>query len=92
RTARTFGGAPPGPDGTLAGQLGAARAAALNALARRPGAGTLDVAAELGVAASTASEHIAHLRRAGLVGTVRAGGRARHTPTPLGWHLLDHFL
>lgn len=92
RTARTFWGGAPGPDGTLAGQLGAARAAALRALAQRPGCGTLDLAAELGVAPSTASEHVAHLRRAGLATTVREGGRARHAPAPLGWHLLDHFL
>ena len=78
-----------GPDGRLAGPVGAHRAAVLRILVARPGLGTGEVAVALGVAPSTASAHVARLRRAGLVMTVRSARTARHELTPLGWHLLD---
>ncbi|MDG4797899.1 DUF5937 family protein [Micromonospora sp. WMMD1082] len=78
-----------GPDGRLAGPVGVPRATVLRALADRPGLGTGEVAGVLGVAPSTASAHLARLRRAGLVSTVRSARRARHELTPLGWQLLD---
>jgi DNA-binding transcriptional ArsR family regulator len=92
RTARTFWSDPRGFDGRLAGMIGAQRAAVLRILADRPGCGTGDLAAALGVAPSTASAHVGYLRRAGLATTVREARRALHEPTPLGWQLLDTFV
>jgi len=89
RTARSFWRDPRGFDGCLAGMIGAQRAAVLRILADRPGCGTGDLAAALGVAPSTASAHVGYLRRAGLATTVREARRALHEPTPLGWQLLD---
>ncbi|MEV6815692.1 DUF5937 family protein [Micromonospora sp. NPDC051296] len=78
-----------GPDGRLAGPVGVHRAVLLRTLAARPGLGTGEIAAALGVAPSTASAHVARLRRDGLVMTVRSARNARHELTPLGWQLLD---
>jgi DNA-binding transcriptional ArsR family regulator len=78
-----------GPDGRLAGPVGPHRAVVLRVLADRSGLGTGELAAALGVAPSTASAHVARLRRAGLVITARSARRARHELTPLGWQLLD---
>ncbi|MBE1583787.1 DUF5937 family protein [Nonomuraea angiospora] len=77
------------PDGRLAGAIGERRAAVLRALADRPGCGTTDLAAALDVTPATASTHVANLRRAGLVVTIRVARTARHELTPLGRHLLD---
>ncbi|GIF75115.1 ArsR/SmtB family transcription factor [Asanoa siamensis] len=92
RTAAAFWRDPRADGGRLADPIGRHRAAVLRVLATRPGCGTGEVAAALGIAPSTASAHVAHLRRAGLVTTTRAARRARHEPTPLGWQLLDTFI
>ncbi|MCP2321699.1 DNA-binding transcriptional ArsR family regulator [Hamadaea flava] len=78
-------------DGRLAGPVGEPRARILRLLAERP-LGTGELAAELGVAPSTASEHLAGLRRAGLVVTTRSGRDASHQPTALAWSLLDVYI
>jgi len=96
RTAREFWsfssrGESASSDGRLAGPLGESRARVLRLLAERP-RGTVELAAALGVAASTASEQLAGLRRAGLVATTRAGRDSRHAPTALAWSLLDAYL
>ncbi|MDG4823175.1 DUF5937 family protein [Asanoa sp. WMMD1127] len=92
RTAGAFWRNPGDPGGRLADPIGARRAAVLRTIATRPGCGTGDLAAALGVAPSTASAQVAHLRRAGLVVTVREARRARHEPSPLGWQLLETFI
>jgi DNA-binding MarR family transcriptional regulator len=76
-------------EGQLSDVLGARRAAGLRMLAARPGCGTGELAAALGVTPATASTQVASLRRAGLVTTTRVARTARHELTPLAWHLLD---
>ncbi|MBL1075700.1 winged helix-turn-helix transcriptional regulator [Nocardia sp. 2] len=70
----------------LSALLGATRAAVLEAIA--DGGSTTEVALRLGVSPSSASEHAAVLRRAGLVISVRARNQVRHHLTPLGIALL----
>ena len=77
----------PGPD-TLAALVGPSRARALRAIG--DGCRTGELALRLGVSASTASEHAATLRNAGLLRTHRDGRAVRHTLTSLGAHLLDY--
>jgi hypothetical protein len=74
------------PD-TLAALVGPARARVLRMLGS--GCGTDELAARLGVSPSTASEHAAILRNAGLLATRRQGRAVRHVLTGLGARLLD---
>jgi len=70
--------------------LGRTRTAVLAATADRPkGRSTAEVAARVGVAAGTASEHLTVLRGAGLVASARHGHRMVHVVTPEGQRLLD---
>lgn len=66
----------------LAALLGPTRAAVLVLLAAPHSTG--DVAAELGLAAGTASHHLTTLRNAGLATADRAGRRLLYQRTPLG--------
>ena len=66
--------------------LGRGRARALRAV--QGTATTTDLARRLKVGASTASEHAAALRAAGLVTTYRTGRNVHHTVTDLGRRLL----
>ncbi|NUP23006.1 MAG: winged helix-turn-helix transcriptional regulator [Streptomyces sp.] len=70
----------------LAPLLGHTRAAVLQAL-QEP-CTTTELARCAGVSLSSASEHAAVLRRAGLVASTRERHRMHHSLTPLGSHLL----
>jgi DNA-binding transcriptional ArsR family regulator len=76
------------PVGTapLAALLGSTRAAALTLLTRQRT--TTDLATELSIAKSSASEHAKALRAARLITTERSGKAVRHSCTPLGLDLL----
>jgi DNA-binding transcriptional ArsR family regulator len=50
---------------------------------------TTSLADQLGLPVSGASQHVSVLRDAGLVSTVRRGGRTAHAATPLGRRLLS---
>ncbi|MFJ5265299.1 helix-turn-helix domain-containing protein [Streptomyces sp. NPDC088387] len=75
-----------GADVPLATLLGRTRAAVLRAVA--PGATTGELARATGVSASSASQHAAALRGAGLVVSHRHAASVLHTLTPLGAALL----
>ena len=75
------------PSDALSALLGAGRARALRAVGS--GASTSELAARLGVKPSTASEHAAAIRAAGLIITVREGQSVRHMLTDLGSGLLN---
>ncbi|WP_308799021.1 ArsR/SmtB family transcription factor [Agromyces silvae] len=66
----------------LAALVGPARAAIL--LAGHEPRTTSEVAADGGLAVSTASHHLTVLRNAGLMQSTRDGARVRHVRTPLG--------
>ncbi|WP_419994106.1 winged helix-turn-helix domain-containing protein [Streptomyces boninensis] len=70
----------------LTALLGHTRAVVLHSL-REP-CSNADLASRAGVAPSSASEHAAVLRRAGLVVTTRQRNRVHHALTPLGTALL----
>lgn len=70
----------------LSALLGATRAAVLEAIA--DGGSTTDLAQRLGISPSSASEHAAVLRGAGLVVSARSRNQVRHRLTPLGAALL----
>lgn len=70
----------------LAPLLGHTRAAVLQALGGDPT--TTELARRAGVSLSSASEHAAVLRGAGLVSSVRQSNAVRHALTPLGSALL----
>ncbi|WP_246235178.1 ArsR/SmtB family transcription factor [Streptomyces boluensis] len=78
---------PVAPCGRLAPLLGHTRAAVLQTLLEPRT--TSELAEFAGVSLSSASEHAAVLRRAGLVNSTRDRHRVRHTLTPLGIDLLD---
>lgn len=78
--------APTAPGGRLAPLLGHTRAAVLQTLLEPRT--TSELAQYAGVSLSSASEHAAVLRRAGLVISTRDRHRVRHTLTPLGVDLL----
>ncbi|TCB98311.1 transcriptional regulator [Micromonospora zingiberis] len=84
--------APPGSPTTgpdpLAQLLGATRAAVLRRLAEPGRHTTTTLGRQVGISVSSASEHAAALRAAGLVGSERVGGAKVHRLTPLGVHLL----
>ncbi|MEU8825734.1 ArsR family transcriptional regulator [Streptomyces sp. NPDC048636] len=70
----------------LAALLGSTRAATLTLLTRQRT--TTDLATELSIAKSSASEHTKALRAARLITTERDGKAVRHSCTPLGLDLL----
>ncbi|MGW7338246.1 MarR family transcriptional regulator [Streptomyces sp. NPDC054808] len=74
----------------LASLLGRTRAAVLSAIAENPGCSTKELAALLGIAPPSASEHATTLREARLIDTVRDRNTVLHSPTALGITLLDH--
>jgi DNA-binding transcriptional ArsR family regulator len=74
------------PPSDLAGLIGNTRAAVLQAL--RTPRSTRELAAAVGASDSSASEHAAALRRAGLVQTDRCGRSVSHSLTTLGRSLL----
>lgn len=76
----------PRTDEGLAPLLGHTRAAVLQALGGDPN--TTELARRAGVSLSSASEHVAVLRDAGLVSSVRQSNAVRHALTPLGSALL----
>jgi DNA-binding transcriptional ArsR family regulator len=76
-----------GPDG-LDRLVGRTRAAALRALAGSGSHTTSTLARTTGISLSSASEHTAALRAAGLVTSRREGGAMVHRVTPLGHRLL----
>ncbi|WP_204291318.1 ArsR/SmtB family transcription factor [Micromonospora gifhornensis] len=79
---------PPTRHDPLAQLLGATRAAVLRQLGE-PGRHTTTTVSRLaGISVSSASEHTAALRGAGLVDSERVGGAKVHRLTPLGIHLL----
>jgi predicted transcriptional regulator len=73
--------------GALTRLLGRTRCAALEAC--ESGTTTGELATRLGIAPSTASEHVSVLRRAGLVATRTEGIAVRHRITDLGHRLLN---
>ncbi|MEV5981368.1 helix-turn-helix domain-containing protein [Streptomyces sp. NPDC052114] len=75
------------PDSRLAPLLGQTRAAVLQTL--KDPCTTTELARLAGVSLSSASEHAAVLRRAGLVASVRERQRVRHILTQLGADLLS---
>ncbi|MEU1288200.1 helix-turn-helix domain-containing protein [Kitasatospora sp. NPDC005856] len=76
------------PD-AVASVLGHTRAAVLTAIARHPGCSTRQLAALLGIAKASASEHATTLRAAGLIDTRRERQTAAHVVTPTGIALLN---
>ncbi|WP_333734952.1 ArsR/SmtB family transcription factor, partial [Streptomyces sp. IBSBF 3010] len=80
-------GARPAPgSGPLGPLLGHTRAGVLRAT--RTGCSTLEAARLLGVTHPAVSQHLNVLRKAGLVTTVRRGGRSFHVATAEGRALL----
>ncbi|TQM85513.1 ArsR family transcriptional regulator [Saccharothrix saharensis] len=79
---------PGGAGDALRTLLGTTRANVLAAIADRS-PGTADLARELGISPSGASQHAAVLRRAGLITTERVDQAVRHAVTALGASLLD---
>ena len=77
-----------GPAAALAKLMGPTRAAILSKL-RRPDT-TTGVARDLGISASSASDHTAALRDAGLITSRRTGQSVEHRLTRLGHSLLTH--
>jgi DNA-binding MarR family transcriptional regulator len=69
--------------------LGRTRAAVLTAIAEHPGCSTTELAALVGIAPASASEHATVLRQAGLISTTRHRNAAIHSPTGLGVALLN---
>lgn len=74
------------PDHALGDLIGSTRAVALRVIAA--GCTTTDLAKEIGISRSTASEHATVLRRAGLITTHRHGLAVWHAVTSLGLALL----
>ena len=81
----------PRPGRSLGRLLGGTRARLLAALSTEtgPGPGTSALAAELGISAPTASEHLSVLREARLITTHRGPNGATHNLTSAGHHLLS---
>jgi len=71
-----------GASDSLGSLLGKTRAAVL--LAVEDGCTTTELGRRVGVSASSACEHAAVLRNAGLITTTRCGGRVLHTVTHVG--------
>ncbi|MGW2181861.1 MarR family transcriptional regulator [Streptomyces sp. NPDC001732] len=79
----------PGAAPSLASVLGRTRADVLHTIAAHPSCTTKQLAAFLGVAPASASEHATSLREAGLIHTVRNRNTALHSPTSVGIALLN---
>ncbi|MDP4506519.1 winged helix-turn-helix domain-containing protein [Nonomuraea turcica] len=79
----------PGASSPLASVLGRTRAAVLHSIAEHPACSTKELAARIGIAPASASEHTTSLREAGLVHTVRSRNTALHSPTALGAAFLN---
>lgn len=73
----------------LATLLGRTRAAVLEALASPAGHTTKQLAQSLAISPASASEHVAALRAAGLVTSLRQANTVRHTTTVLGTTLIS---
>ncbi|WP_327585621.1 helix-turn-helix domain-containing protein [Nonomuraea sp. NBC_00507] len=71
-----------GASSSPASVLGRTRAAVLHAIAEHPACSTKELAAHIGIAPASASEHTTRLREAGLVHTVRSRNMALHSPPP----------
>ncbi|MFJ4343307.1 ArsR/SmtB family transcription factor [Streptomyces sp. NPDC088915] len=69
--------------------LGHTRAAVLSAIAEHPGCSTQQLAALVGIAKASASEHATTLRNAGLIDTHREHRTTAHVATPTGIALLN---
>ncbi|MFG2908646.1 ArsR/SmtB family transcription factor [Kitasatospora sp. NPDC048286] len=69
--------------------LGHTRAAVLGTIARHPGCSTQQLAALVGIAKASASEHATTLRNAGLIVTHRDRRTTAHVATPTGIALLN---
>ncbi|GAA2722114.1 MULTISPECIES: winged helix-turn-helix domain-containing protein [Streptomyces] len=80
---------PARPGSALVALVGQTRAHVLGAVADHPGCTTKELAALVGVAQASASEHATVLRRAGLIRTLRHRNNALHSITRLGAELLD---
>jgi len=80
----------PRPSGVdpLTRLLGGTRAAVLRRIGEPGRHTTTSLGDDVGISVSSASEHTAALRAAGLVDTVRAGRAVVHRLTPLGLYLL----
>ncbi|MCA6096021.1 winged helix-turn-helix domain-containing protein [Streptomyces sp. SCA3-4] len=83
------GAAGAGPSAALTALLGRTRAAVLHAVAEHPDCSTKELAAAVGVAPASASEHATVLREAGLIRTVRHRNTVLHGVTGLGVELLN---
>ncbi|MEV7424469.1 MULTISPECIES: ArsR/SmtB family transcription factor [unclassified Streptomyces] len=81
-------GQPPENGEALTALLGRSRAAVLEAAA--DGGNTSELARRAGMLISSASQHLAVLRRAGLVGSRRQANAVVHQVTSLGANLLAH--
>lgn len=80
----------PGRDrSAVASLLGRTRSAVLSVIAEQPGCSTSELAALVGVAPATASEHATVLRNAGLVRTSRHRNAVLHSATDIGLALLN---
>lgn len=86
RGTESLGGAVRTDDGALAALIGRTRAAVLAEI--RAGATTSELARRLYISPAAASQHIAVLRKAGLVASRRERHRVLHTLTPLGASML----
>ncbi|NUQ95490.1 MAG: winged helix-turn-helix transcriptional regulator [Streptomyces sp.] len=82
------GAVTPVPPG-LAVLLGHTRSAVLYAIAEHPACSTKELAALVGIAPASASEHATVLRGAGLIETRRHRNSVLHNPTALGVTLLN---
>ncbi|MER6398806.1 winged helix-turn-helix domain-containing protein [Kitasatospora sp. NPDC001603] len=88
----TPGPSPAGPGrtpGALATLLGRTRAAVLTVLAALDGRTTTQLARDLAISPASASEHVAALRAAGLVTSLRHGNTVRHAATRSGTDLVS---
>ncbi|MEU1309220.1 winged helix-turn-helix domain-containing protein [Streptomyces cinnamoneus] len=85
------GAGPAGPASStaLTALLGRTRAAVLHAVAEHTDCSTKELAAAVGVAPASASEHATVLREAGLIRTVRHRNTVLHSVTGLGLELLN---
>jgi DNA-binding transcriptional ArsR family regulator len=79
----------PAASRSLASLLGSTRAAVLMAVVNRPGCSTKELAAAVGIAPASASEHATALRAAGLLHTIRRANTAAHSATASAHVLLE---
>lgn len=77
------------PNPLLAPMLGRARAAVLEAVASKPEITSGELAGQVGISLASASEHVAVLRRGGLISSRRDRNRVHHVLTAAGQSLVD---